>query len=67
MKVEQFVMVYEVGQDRLRALLPNDFHSLRPVLRINAEIRQTTQHIYGIKHSCRRLWKTRLAKYSTLG
>lgn len=39
MKVEQFVMVYEVGQDRLRALLPNDFHSLRPVLRINAEIR----------------------------
>lgn len=32
-------MAYEVGQDRLRALLPNDFHSLRPVLRINAEIR----------------------------
>ena len=39
MKVEQFVMAYEVGQDRLRALLPNDFHFLRPVLRINAEIR----------------------------
>lgn len=39
MKVEQFVMAYEVEQDRLRALLPNDFHSLRPVLQINAEIR----------------------------
>lgn len=39
MKVEQFVMAYEVEQDRLRALLPDGFESLRPVLRINAEIR----------------------------
>lgn len=40
MKVEQFVVAYGVEQDRLRALLPNGFASLRPVLRINAEIRQ---------------------------
>ena len=38
MKVEQFVMAYEVEQDRLRALLPDGFFSLRPVLRINAEV-----------------------------
>lgn len=39
MRVEQYVMAYGVEQDRLRAMLPNDFQSLRPVLRINAEIR----------------------------
>ena len=39
MNVEQFVMAYGVEQDRLRALLPDGFSSLRPVLRINAEIR----------------------------
>ena len=39
MKVEQYVMAYGVEQDRLRALLPDGFTSLRPVLRINAEIR----------------------------
>lgn len=38
-KVEQFVMAYGVEQDRLRALLPDGFSSLRPVLRINVEIR----------------------------
>lgn len=38
MKVEQFVMAYKVDQDRVRALLPEGFQSLRPVLRINAEI-----------------------------
>lgn len=32
-------MAYGVEQDRLRALLPEGFRSLRPVLRINAEIR----------------------------
>ncbi len=32
-------MAYEAEQDRLRALLPDGFISLRPVLRINAEIR----------------------------
>lgn len=39
MKVEQFVTAYGVEQDRIRALLPEGFVSLRPVLRINAEIR----------------------------
>ncbi len=38
MKVEQFVMAYHAEQDRLRALLPEGYTSLRPVLRINAEI-----------------------------
>lgn len=39
MKTEQYVMAYKAEQDRLRALLPQEFKSLRPVLRINAEIR----------------------------
>lgn len=39
MEVEQFVMAYQVDQDRLRALLPAGYVSLRPVLRINAERR----------------------------
>ncbi len=39
MKVEQFVMAYGVEQDRVRAILPEGFESLRPVLRINAEVR----------------------------
>lgn len=39
MNIEQFVMAYGVEQDRLRAILPEGFISLRPVLRINAEIR----------------------------
>ena len=37
--IEQFVMAYGVEQDRIRALLPEDYESLRPVLRINAELR----------------------------
>lgn len=37
--VQQFVMAYGVEQDRLRAILPDGFTSLRPVIRINAEIR----------------------------
>lgn len=41
MKVEQFVMAYGVEQDRIRAMLPDGFVSLRPVLRINTEIRQS--------------------------
>lgn len=45
MKVEQFVMAYQVEQDRLRALLPDGFESLRPVLRMNAEI-QNEQRAY---------------------
>ena len=39
MRVEQFVMAYRAEQDRLRALLPEGYESLRPVLRINAEVR----------------------------
>ena len=39
MHVQQFVMAYGVEQDRLRALLPEGLASLRPVLRLNAEIR----------------------------
>ncbi len=39
MHVQQFVMAYGVEQDRLRALLPEGLTSLRPVLRLNAEIR----------------------------
>ncbi len=38
MLVEQFVMAYAVEQDRLRAMLPPEYTSLRPVLRLNAEI-----------------------------
>ena len=38
MRIEQFVMAYGVEQDRLRAILPDGFSSLRPVLRLNAEI-----------------------------
>ena len=37
--VEQFVMAYLADQDRIRAMLPEGFQSLRPVLRINTEIR----------------------------
>ncbi len=39
MHIEQFVMAYAIEQDRIRALLPPGFESLRPVLRINTEIR----------------------------
>lgn len=38
MRIEQFVMAYGVVQDRLRAMLPDGFSSLSPVLRINAGI-----------------------------
>ena len=37
--VVQYVMAYEIEQDRIRALMPDGFESLRPVLRLNAEIR----------------------------
>lgn len=45
MKVEQFVMAYRVDQDCIRALLPEGFESLRPVLRINAEIYEGEAYI----------------------
>lgn len=43
MKIEKFVMAYGVEQDRLRAILPKGFTSLRPVLRINGEIWDGTE------------------------
>lgn len=43
MKVEQYVMAYKVEQDRIRAMLPAGFESLRPVMRINAEIRDNAE------------------------
>lgn len=43
MRIEQFVMAYGVEQDRVRALLPEGFESLRPVLRINSEIRDEAE------------------------
>lgn len=39
MKIEQYVMAYGVEHDRIRAILPDGFISLRPVFRFNAEIR----------------------------
>ena len=45
MHVEQFVMAYRAEQDRIRALLPDGFTSLRPVLRINTEI-QNDKRVY---------------------
>ena len=68
MKIEQFVIAYGVEQDRLRALLPDGFSSLRPVLRINAEIRDgKTGHVEcstavekgGLQRSCGRLSRSR--------
>lgn len=44
--VQQFVLAYEVEQDRLRAMLPDGFDSLRPVLRLNAEIRNEGAEMY---------------------
>ncbi|MGN1141437.1 MAG: hypothetical protein ACI4TF_09560 [Oliverpabstia sp.] len=43
MRIEQFVMAYKVEQDRIRALLPEGFSSLRPVIRINTEIRSSEE------------------------
>lgn len=38
MNVEQYLMAYSVEQDRLRAIMPDGFTSLRMVIRMNAEI-----------------------------
>lgn len=43
MKIEQYVMAYGIEQDRIRAILPDGFTSIRPVVRINAEIRDGKQ------------------------
>ncbi len=39
MRIQQFVMAYRADHDAIRRLLPEEFTSLRPVLRINCEIR----------------------------
>ena len=53
--IEQFVMAYGIEQDRIRALLPEGFESLRPVLRINAEIRdgETVYLEFNTPAACR--------------
>ena len=42
MQVEQYVMAYGIEQDRIRAIIPEGFVSLRPVLRINAEFQDNS-------------------------
>lgn len=60
MKVAQYVMAYEVEQDRLRAMLPEGYESLRPVLRINAEVRGGNQCYVelntAVRHNGKRGW-----------
>ncbi len=58
--IEQFVMAYGIEQDRIRALLPEGYESLRPVLRINAEIRDE-ERVYlefntPVAHDGKRGW-----------
>jgi hypothetical protein len=60
MKVELFVMAYGAEQDRIRAILPEGFDSLRPVLRINSEIRDE-RDVYlefntPVEHEGKRGW-----------
>ncbi len=60
MKIKQFVMAYGVEHDRLRSILPNGFESLRPVLRINAEIRDErfgyVEFNTAVEHGGKRGW-----------
>lgn len=51
MEVEQFVMAYRVDHDRLRAILPEGYTSLRPVLRINSEIRSGQQETVYLEYN----------------
>ena len=60
MHIEQFVMAYHAEQDRLRALLPEGFRSIRPVLRINAEIQDNTSSylelVTAVEHDGQKGW-----------
>ena len=60
MRVEQFVMAYGVEHDRLRAILPEGFVSLRPVLRLNAEVQDgSTGYVEfntAVAHEGKRGW-----------
>lgn len=38
MLIEQYILSYRVNQDMLRAILPEGFTSLKPVLRLKAEV-----------------------------
>lgn len=49
MNVEQFVMAYQVEHDRIRAILPAGYESLRPVFRINVEIRRGEKEIVYVE------------------
>ena len=49
MKIEQFVMAYSVEQDRIRAMLPEGYESIRPVFRLNAEVRGEAQNVAYIE------------------
>lgn len=44
MKVEQFVTAYRANHDKIKALLNDEYESLRPVLRLNIEIIHDTIH-----------------------
>ena len=63
MQSEQFVMAYGVEQDRLRAILPEGFTSLRPVLCINGEIRDGA----GSYLSSTPMWKGRASGMADIG
>lgn len=67
MTVEQFVMAYGAEQDRLRALLPEGFASLRPVLRINAEVRDGVQGYVEFNTAVEKGRPARLAESWPLG
>lgn len=69
MKIEQFVMAYRVEQDRLRAMLPEGFISLKPCAphQYRDPHRETENCVFGIEYTCRRLWQTWLAEYRSLG
>lgn len=53
-RVEQYVMTYGIEQDRIRAILPDGFISIRPVVRINAEIREDKYGYLELKADVRR-------------
>lgn len=44
-------MAYGAEHDRIRAILPDGFTSIRPVLRINAEIRDEKFGYVEFNHS----------------
>ena len=67
MTVEQFVMAYSAEQDRLRVLLSEGFASLRPVLRINAEVRDGKTGGSRVQHCRGKSRQSRLGQHRPLG